>query len=122
MQAACQGWDRVSWGLSARLLAAAGGSGSLPGFSRADLVSSVVWARRSLRNPPDLRTHPFSSLRSWVGCGQGSVRGRRHHEGVATTGAERPQVHVTSREEWRAWLEENHASSSGIWLVRWKKG
>ena len=30
-------------------------------------------------------------------------------------------MHVASRAEWRAWLEENHAASGGIWLVRWKK-
>ena len=26
-----------------------------------------------------------------------------------------------TREQWRAWLGENHASSPGIWLVTWKK-
>jgi uncharacterized protein YdeI (YjbR/CyaY-like superfamily) len=26
-----------------------------------------------------------------------------------------------TREQWRAWLAENHASSPGIWLVTWKK-
>jgi len=26
-----------------------------------------------------------------------------------------------TREEWRAWLAENHATSPGIWLVTWKK-
>ena len=28
---------------------------------------------------------------------------------------------VETREQWRAWLGENHASSPGIWLVTWKK-
>jgi uncharacterized protein YdeI (YjbR/CyaY-like superfamily) len=32
-----------------------------------------------------------------------------------------PQVVVTSREDWRAWLAANHATSSGIWLVTRKK-
>jgi uncharacterized protein YdeI (YjbR/CyaY-like superfamily) len=31
------------------------------------------------------------------------------------------QVEVTSRAEWREWLEANHDSSPGIWLVTYKK-
>lgn len=31
------------------------------------------------------------------------------------------RVQVTSREEWRAWLEARHATSPGIWLVTFKK-
>jgi len=31
------------------------------------------------------------------------------------------QVTVGSREEWRRWLEEHHATSRGVWLVTWKK-
>jgi uncharacterized protein YdeI (YjbR/CyaY-like superfamily) len=27
-----------------------------------------------------------------------------------------------SRGEWRRWLERNHASKPGVWLVYWKKG
>jgi len=27
-----------------------------------------------------------------------------------------------SREDWRKWLEENHATSPGIWLIYYKKG
>ena len=34
---------------------------------------------------------------------------------------ERERIEVRSRAEWRAWLEEHHAASSGIWLVTWKK-
>ena len=34
---------------------------------------------------------------------------------------ERPLVLVESRAEWRGWLEQHHSTSSGIWLVRWKK-
>jgi uncharacterized protein YdeI (YjbR/CyaY-like superfamily) len=30
-------------------------------------------------------------------------------------------VHPLSRDEWRAWLEENHGRPEGIWLVTWKK-
>jgi uncharacterized protein YdeI (YjbR/CyaY-like superfamily) len=29
-------------------------------------------------------------------------------------------VHCDDRTAWRAWLEANHATSPGIWLVRWK--
>jgi uncharacterized protein YdeI (YjbR/CyaY-like superfamily) len=32
-----------------------------------------------------------------------------------------PQVHPSSRAEWRAWLAENHATSTGVWLVSCKK-
>lgn len=30
--------------------------------------------------------------------------------------AELPIVHFPSRQEWEAWLEENHAGSAGLWL------
>lgn len=33
----------------------------------------------------------------------------------------RTLLHVETLEEWRAWLEKNHADSSGVWLVSWKK-
>ena len=32
-----------------------------------------------------------------------------------------PEVLVTSRSEWRAWLAEHHATSGPIWLVTYKK-
>lgn len=32
-----------------------------------------------------------------------------------------PQLYVPDRASWRAWLAENHASSSGIWFVYYKK-
>ena len=35
--------------------------------------------------------------------------------------AEYPQVEVESREELRRWLERHHETSSGIWLVTYKK-
>jgi uncharacterized protein YdeI (YjbR/CyaY-like superfamily) len=34
---------------------------------------------------------------------------------------ELPSIQPKSRKAWRAWLEKNHASSSGIWLVYAKK-
>ena len=32
-----------------------------------------------------------------------------------------PQLEVTTLEQLRTWLEANHASSPGVWLVTWKK-
>lgn len=32
-----------------------------------------------------------------------------------------PQVEITSRAQWRGWLQKHHASSTGIWLVTHKK-
>lgn len=31
-----------------------------------------------------------------------------------------PHVHADDRATWRAWLEANHASSRGAWLVAWR--
>jgi uncharacterized protein YdeI (YjbR/CyaY-like superfamily) len=33
-----------------------------------------------------------------------------------------PMYHAKGRQEWRRWLEQNHATSSGVWLVYYKKG
>jgi uncharacterized protein YdeI (YjbR/CyaY-like superfamily) len=30
-------------------------------------------------------------------------------------------VELERRVDWRAWLEANHATSAGVWLVTWKK-
>jgi uncharacterized protein YdeI (YjbR/CyaY-like superfamily) len=30
-------------------------------------------------------------------------------------------VELERREDWRAWLEANHATSDGVWLITWKK-
>jgi uncharacterized protein YdeI (YjbR/CyaY-like superfamily) len=30
-------------------------------------------------------------------------------------------VHPKTRAEWRAWLEQNHAQSAGVWLISYKK-
>lgn len=35
---------------------------------------------------------------------------------------DRPLLELGSAAEWRAWLEANHASSSGVWLAVGKKG
>ena len=31
------------------------------------------------------------------------------------------RVHPETVQEWRAWLDENHEASPGVWLVSWKK-
>ena len=33
-----------------------------------------------------------------------------------------PSVHAEDRATWRAWLEANHASVTGAWLVSWRRG
>jgi uncharacterized protein YdeI (YjbR/CyaY-like superfamily) len=33
---------------------------------------------------------------------------------------DRPTVEIHDRDAWRAWLEANHATSSGVWLVTWR--
>ena len=33
-----------------------------------------------------------------------------------------PQVHAEDRAAWRVWLEANHATQTGVWLVSWRKG
>jgi uncharacterized protein YdeI (YjbR/CyaY-like superfamily) len=30
-------------------------------------------------------------------------------------------VQLERREDWRRWLERNHATATGVWLVTWKK-
>jgi len=41
---------------------------------------------------------------------------------MAKAAVDFPGVEVTSRAEWRAWLQKNHAKSQSIWLVTFKKG
>jgi uncharacterized protein YdeI (YjbR/CyaY-like superfamily) len=41
-----------------------------------------------------------------------------HEENMAE--AEK-QIHFTSRDDWRSWLEENHATEKEIWLIHYKK-
>jgi uncharacterized protein YdeI (YjbR/CyaY-like superfamily) len=33
-----------------------------------------------------------------------------------------PLVQCENRAEWRAWLEANHATATGAWLVTWRRG
>jgi uncharacterized protein YdeI (YjbR/CyaY-like superfamily) len=33
-----------------------------------------------------------------------------------------PQLHADERASWRAWLEANHATARGAWLVTWRSG
>ena len=32
-----------------------------------------------------------------------------------------PLIQPASREEWRAWLEQHHATANGAWLVTWRR-
>ena len=32
-----------------------------------------------------------------------------------------PQIGITSREQWRAWLAEHHQTAPGVWVVTYKK-
>ncbi len=34
---------------------------------------------------------------------------------------EAPHVHADDRATWRAWLEANHATAGGAWLVTWRR-
>lgn len=34
----------------------------------------------------------------------------------------RPHLDVASVAEWGRWLQENHAVSTGVWLIRWRQG
>lgn len=34
--------------------------------------------------------------------------------------ADAPHVHADDRATWRAWLEANHATAGGVWLVTWR--
>lgn len=40
---------------------------------------------------------------------------------MATAHDRYERVEMLDRAEWRAWLEANHATSPGVWLVYWKK-
>src|ERR1043165_6447134 len=33
-----------------------------------------------------------------------------------------PLVHSDDRATWRSWLQTNHATATGAWLVTWRKG
>ena len=34
--------------------------------------------------------------------------------------ADAPEVFIEDRDAWRAWLEANHDTSTGVWLVTWR--
>jgi uncharacterized protein YdeI (YjbR/CyaY-like superfamily) len=53
---------------------------------------------------------------------QPPVTDRRTTGGSMGALDEAPQVQPASREEWRAWLEANHATANGVWLVTWRRG
>jgi uncharacterized protein YdeI (YjbR/CyaY-like superfamily) len=39
-----------------------------------------------------------------------------------STMSDAPMVHAMDRSAWRAWLEANHGTASGVWLVSWRRG
>ena len=39
-----------------------------------------------------------------------------------STASDFPTIHFSSAAEWERWLEDNHASSQGVWLHLFKKG
>lgn len=41
---------------------------------------------------------------------------------MSATGGEMPLLEPADRAEWRAWLEQHHATSSGVWVAVGKKG
>ncbi len=40
---------------------------------------------------------------------------------TASTGKQPERVYAPDRATWRKWLEQNHATASGVWLVYYKK-
>lgn len=42
--------------------------------------------------------------------------------GPVASPADAPLFHPRSREEWRAWLQQHHATATGVWLVTWRRG
>lgn len=38
-----------------------------------------------------------------------------------TSSARAPHVQLDEREAWRRWLEANHATAAGVWLVTWRR-
>lgn len=41
---------------------------------------------------------------------------------MGTTENTVPEFYAQDRQEWRKWLEQNHAAYSGVWLVYYRKG
>lgn len=48
-------------------------------------------------------------------------RGEWRHTGAVPRLDDAELVHPTSRQEWRAWLEANHATSPGVWWVSFRE-
>ena len=40
---------------------------------------------------------------------------------MASSMADAPRFHAETRAQWRAWLAEHATTTSGVWLVTWKK-
>ena len=62
-------------------------------------------------------------MRPWAGMARGRQNGARAVDcGAMSKLDDAPHVEAEDRAAWRAWLEANHATSSGAWLVSWRKG
>lgn len=102
------------------------------------MISSVcdqpagAWRRRQ-RLSSRWATSVMSSSGTWLEHGRRTSDGCTIRPGVrlaATHGAyppemgldDAPHVLVTSREEWRAWLEANHPTATGVWVVTFRAG
>src|SRR6201988_5270104 len=75
------------------------------------LLRGAADAARDGSEAGDPRRHPARHPR----------RARRIHVPAAVDGVVR-QLHFSGRAAWRSWLERNHATQSGVWLVFYKPG
>jgi uncharacterized protein YdeI (YjbR/CyaY-like superfamily) len=78
--------------------------------------------RRLPGSPRKRRRVPFRLAISFIALTLPNI----HHSAPTTDHrpltTDLPTLAVSSREEWQAWLEENHASAPGVWLKFAKKG
>jgi uncharacterized protein YdeI (YjbR/CyaY-like superfamily) len=56
-------------------------------------------------------------------CGRSTAKSSRRPRQRRTTSppSEAERVELSDRADWRGWLERNHASATGVWLVTFKK-
>lgn len=55
-----------------------------------------------------------------VAARRGPASGHGLDSGAMSALDDAPHVHADDRDTWRAWLEANHATSRGAWLVTWR--
>src|SRR5689334_3113962 len=75
------------------------------------------------RTDPRTRRRGCSSTADVAALGHDSGTVRMLAKETRRVGAldEAPIVGAEDRDAWRRWLEANHASSSGAWLVMWRR-